>query len=126
MKLTYGKALEKALYDELASDNNVVLFGEDIRHNLYGYTEGFVEKFGKERIIDVPLSEAGVMGTAAGCAMCGLKPIVDLTVPNFLYVAMDQISSIIAKTQYMYNGEYELPLTILTSSLQGSASAAQH
>lgn len=126
MKLTYGKALQQALYDELDADNNVVLFGEDIRYNLYGYTDGFVDKFGEKRVIDLPLSEAGAMGTVAGSAMCGLKPVIDLTVPNFLYVAMDQISSIIAKTHYMYNGAYNLPLTILTSSLCGSGSAAQH
>lgn len=126
MRLTYGKAMEKALYDMLEKNSDVVLFGEDIEHNLYGYTQGFVEKFGNKRVMDIPLSEAAAMGTVCGSAMCGLRPVIDLTVPNFLFVAMDQIASIAAKTHYMYNGEYKLPLTIITSSLCGSGSAAQH
>lgn len=126
MILTYEKALEKALHDSLEKNPNVVLFGEDIEHNLYGYTNGFVKKFGRERIRDIPLSEASIMGLVCGASMCGLRPILDLTVQNFLFVAMDQICSIAAKTHYMYNGRYKLPLTIITSSLCGSGSAAQH
>ncbi len=126
MRLTYGNAICKALYDELEKDDNVVVFGEDIQSNLYGYTEGLSDKFGSNRIINIPLSEAGIMGMVCGAAMCGLRPVLDLTLPNFLYVAMDQIASIAAKTRYMYNGVYSLPMTIFCSSMCGSGNAAQH
>ncbi len=125
-KYSYGGAIREALYDELKRDNSVVLMGEDIRHNLYAYTEGLVDIFGEERVLDVPLSEAAVMGTAIGAAMCGLRPVVDLTVSNFLYVAMDQIVNMAAKTRYQYNGQYKLPITILASSAYGASAGAQH
>lgn len=126
MIMTYGNAIYQALHDEMENDLSVVLFGEDLQHNLYGYTGGLVQKFGEDRVIDIPLSENSVVGAACGAAMCGLKTIVDLTVPNFMYVAMDQIASIAAKTKHMYNGQYDVPLTILCSSMQGNGNAAQH
>ncbi len=126
MRIRYSEAIQFALEDELLDNDNVVLFGEDIQKNLYGYTEGFEKKFGKDRIINIPLSEASVVGLACGAAMCGLKPIVDLTVSNFLYVSMDQIASIAAKTCYMYSGKYNVPITILCSSMEHSGNAAQH
>lgn len=126
MKLTYGNATRQALYDELDATPSVVLFGEDVQHNLYGYTNGLVDKYGTDRIIDIPLSEAGAMGVVCGAALCGLRPVLDLTVSNFLYVAMDQIASIAAKTHYMYNGRYSLPLTVFCSSMCGTGNAAQH
>lgn len=126
MRIKYSEAIQFALEDELLANDNVVLFGEDIQKNLYGYTEGFETKFGKDRIINIPLSEASVVGLACGAAMCGLRPIVDLTVANFLYVSMDQIASIAAKTCYMYSGKYNVPITILCSSMELSGNAAQH
>jgi len=126
MKYTYGEAIREALDKELESDQSVVLFGEDIQHDLYGYTSNLLKKHGKERVINVPLSEAAVVGTAIGAAMCGLKTIVDLTVANFLYVAMDQIVNMAAKTNYMNNGQFKLPLTIMCSTLYNTSSAAQH
>lgn len=126
MKMKYGDAIHQALFDELESNSKVVLFGEDIQTNLYGYTEGLAQKFGCNRVRNIPLSEAGVMGVACGAAMCGLYPVLDLTLPNFLYVAMDQIASIAAKTCYMYNGVYSVPLTVFCSAMCGSGNAAQH
>ena len=126
MRMTYGKAIREALYKELESDDSLILFGEDIQHNLYGYTDNLANIFGDKRIINVPLSEAGVVGTAIGAAMCGLKTIVDLTVANFLYVAMDQIVNMAAKINYMYNGQFELPLTIMCSEFYNCGIAAQH
>ena len=126
MKITYGEAIREALFKELENDQSVVLFGEDIQHNLYGYTDNLVNIFGKKRIINIPLSEAAVVGSAIGAAMCGLKTIVDLTVANFLYVAMDQIVNVAAKTNYMYNGQFKLPLTIMCSTFYNGSNAAQH
>ncbi len=126
MKLTYGEAIREALFRELTADPSVVLFGEDIQHNLYGYTRGLMQTFGSRRVLNIPLSEAAVTGTAIGAAMCGLRPIVDLTVANFLYVAMDQIASMAAKTSYMYGGQFRVPMTIIVSTLYNSCSSAQH
>lgn len=126
MRLTYCNAIYQALYDELNTNHDVILFGEDIRDNVYGYTKGLVEAFGKERVINIPLSEASVTGIVCGAAMCGLRPVLDLTIPNFLYIAMDQIANIAAKSRYMCAGAYALPLTIFCSSMCGSGNAAQH
>lgn len=126
MEITYREAIREALDKGLEDDDSVVLFGQDIHHNVYGYTDNLLNKYGVKRIINTPLSESAVLGTAIGAAMCGLKTIVDLTVGNFLYVAMDQISSIAAKNAYMYNGQFKLPLTIMCSTLYNTSSAAQH
>lgn len=126
MEISYGEAIREALYHELENDQSVVLFGADIEHNLYGYTDNLTNVFGKKRVITMPLSEAAVVGTAIGAAMCGLKTIVDLTVANFLFVAMDQIVSMASKTNYMYNGQYKLPITIMCATLYNASNSAQH
>ncbi len=126
MKMTYGKAMREALWKELKNDPSVVFFGEDLHHNLYGYTDSLVNIFGEKRIINTPISEASVVGAAIGAAMCGLKTVVDLTVANFLYVAMDQIVNMAAKTNYMYNGQFELPITIMCGEFYNVGNAAQH
>ena len=82
MILKYGEAIEKALFDALDNDRKVVFFGEDDKCNLYGYTEGLYQKFGADRVKDIPLSEAGVIGLACGAAICGMRPVVDLTTEN--------------------------------------------
>lgn len=126
MEITYGEAIREALHQELMADPLTVMFGEDIRYNIYGYTDKLVDNFGHERVVDTPLSEAAVVGTSIGAAMCGLKTIVDLTVANFLFVAMDQIVSIASKTSYMYNGQFKLPVTIMCSTLYNASNSAQH
>lgn len=126
MDLTYGESIREALFTELEKNKDVVMFGQDIQHNLYGYTKDLANIFGEERVINTPLSEAAVVGTAIGAAMCGLRTIVDLTVSNFLYVAMDQIVNMAAKTIYMYNGQFRLPITIMCSSMYNASNGAQH
>ena len=126
MNLSYGEAIREALYSEFNDDKNVVMFGQDIQDNLYGYTGGLVEIFGKDRVVNTPISEAAVVGTAIGAAMCGVKTIVDLTVSSFTYVAMDQIVSMASKSTYMYDGQYKLPLTIICSSMYNANNSSQH
>lgn len=126
VKIKYIEAIQRALFDALNSDEKVFFFGEDDKHNLYGYTDGLYQKFGPDRIKDIPLSEAGAVGIACGAAICGMHPVVDLTNENFLYVAMDQICSIAAKTSYMYGGNISVPITIFCSSMSGGGNAAQH
>lgn len=124
--MRYHEAICKAIADEMAEDPSILMFGEDIRNDLYNYTDKLLEAFGEDRIIDIPLAEAGVVGAAAGMAMCGLRPIVDLTISNFLYVAMDQIANMVAKMQYMYNGNYQVPITLMCSNMYRGGNASQH
>lgn len=126
MKLKYGEAIRQALQAELESDPKVVLMGQDVQHNIYGYTGELMRTFGSRRVRNTPISEAAVVGTAIGSAMCGLRPILDLTVANFLYIAMDQLASMAAKTRYMYDGQFKVPMTILVGTLYNTNSAAQH
>lgn len=126
MNITYCEAIQKAFFDAMSADENIVFFGEDDRNNLYGYTERLYDSFGAKRVIDIPLSESGAVGLACGAAICGLRTVVDLTTENFLYVAMDQICSIAAKTSYMYDGAFKVPITIFASAMYRGGNAAQH
>jgi pyruvate/2-oxoglutarate/acetoin dehydrogenase E1 component len=114
--MTYGEAIREALYKELESDKSVVLFGEDIRYNLYGYTEGLYKAF-PDRVIDIPLMENTIIGMAIGASLRGLRPIVDLTVANFLYTAMDQIVNMASKLRTMNN--YDVSITIMCAEMDG-------
>lgn len=126
METSYGYAICEAIKQELLNNEKSYIIGQDIEDNLYGYTAGIKQQFGPERIKNTPLSEAATMGTAIGSAMCGLNPIIDLTVSSFLYVAMDQIVSMASKTTYMYDGQYKLPMTIMCSSMYGANNSSQH
>jgi pyruvate dehydrogenase E1 component beta subunit len=119
--MKYGEAIREALYQELKSEDSVILFGEDIRYNLYGYTEGLYKAF-PDRVIDVPLMEYSIVGMAIGASMTGLRPIVDLTVANFLYTAMDPIVNLASKLRTMNN--FNIPITIMCSEMDGMG--AQH
>lgn len=126
MNLTYGDAVREAIFAEMEKHEDVVMFGQDIQDNLYGYTKDLADIFGKDRIINIPLSEAAIVGTAIGAAMCGVRTVLDLTVSSFLYVAMDQIVSLASKTTYMYDGQFKLPLTIMCSSMYNASNSSQH
>jgi pyruvate/2-oxoglutarate/acetoin dehydrogenase E1 component len=119
--MKYGEAIREALYQELKSDESVVLFGEDIRYNLYGYTEGLYKAF-PDRVIDIPLMEYSMVGMAIGASLTGLRPIIDLTVANFLYMAMDPIVNMASKLRSMYN--FDVPITIMCAEMEGMG--AQH
>jgi pyruvate/2-oxoglutarate/acetoin dehydrogenase E1 component len=125
-KITFLEAIQQAQAEELDRDPRVFMMGEDIRCNVFGTTTGFVERFGEERIRDTPISENGFIGAAGGAAMVGMRPIVDATLSSFLYPAMDQICSIIAKSRYIYGGQARLPLVIRSCMFYGNSNAAQH
>lgn len=125
-KTTYLQAVRDAMAEEMRRDPHVILMGEDVSHNVYGSTDSLVAEFGEERILDTPLSEAGFIGAAAGAAMVGMRPIVDVTIAPFLYPATDQIFSIIAKSRYIYGGQTNVPMVIRCCMFYGVNSAAQH
>lgn len=125
-KLLYLQALREAMAEEMRHDPRVFLMGEDVRKSVFGASAGMLEEFGEERILDTPLSEAGFIGAAAGAAMVGMRPIVDVTLGTFLYVATDQIFSIIAKSRYLYGGQTHVPMVIRCCMIYNANSAAQH
>lgn len=125
-KATYLEAIRQAQHEEMSRDKRVFIMGEDIICNVFGTTTGFVDSFGVERVRDTPISENGFIGAAAGASMVGMRPIVDATIASFLYPAMDQIMSIIAKSRYIYGGQATLPLVIRTCLFYGNSNAAQH
>jgi pyruvate dehydrogenase E1 component beta subunit len=124
--VSYLQAINEALIEEMERDDKVFVMGEDVGWNLMGATGGLVQKFGKERVRNTPISEAGFVGAAAGAAMVGMRPVVDMLIAPFVYVAFDQIVSIIAKSTYLYGGQARIPLTIRAPMLYGSGNAAQH
>jgi pyruvate dehydrogenase E1 component beta subunit len=125
-KVSYLQAINEALIEEMERDERVFVMGEDVGWNLMGATGGLAEKFGKERVRNTPISEAGFVGAAAGAAMVGMRPVVDMLIAPFVYVAFDQFVSIIAKSTYLYGGQARLPLTVRAPMLYGSGNAAQH
>ena len=125
-RISFIESIRQAQYEELARDPSVFLMGEDLVANVFGTTTGLIEEFGTDRIRDTPLSENGFVGAAAGASMVGARPIVDLTITSFVYVAMDQVCSIIAKSKYIYGGQVKLPLVLRMCMFYGNSNAAQH
>jgi pyruvate dehydrogenase E1 component beta subunit len=125
-RINFLTALRDAMAEEMRRDPRVFVMGEDLRQNLYGSSAGLLEEFGPERVLDVPLAEAGVVGTAIGAAMVGMRPVVDITIAPFLYPACDQIISMAAKSRYLYGGQTSVPLVIRACMFYNGSSAAQH
>jgi pyruvate dehydrogenase E1 component beta subunit len=125
-KVTYIQAVTEAMTEEMERDENVFIMGEDVAWNMMGDCTGMVEKFGVERVRNTPISEAGFVGAGAGAAMVGMRPIVHMLIAPFMYVAFDQIVSIISKSTYTYGGQARLPITLRAPMMYGVSNAAQH
>jgi pyruvate dehydrogenase E1 component beta subunit len=124
-EITYREALREALNEEMERDPNVFLMGEDIGAygGSYVVTRGFQEQWGRERVIDTPIAELGMVGVAVGAAMGGLRPVVELMTINFSLLAIDQIVNHAAKINYMFGGQFNAPLVIRTASGWGQLGA---
>ncbi len=122
----YLQAIHEAQWEEMTRDPRVIIMGEDLRRNLFGTTSGFLEKFGPERVRDVPLSENGFVGAAVGAAMTGLRPIVDITIASFMYCAMDQLVSQAAKNRYMFGGQANIPVVYRAAMFYSGPMGAHH
>ncbi len=139
-ELNFGQALNEAMSMEMRRDPNVVLMGEDVAGGagvehlegdeawggVLGVTKGMVKEFGRERVIDTPISESGFIGASVGAAVTGLRPIAEMMFVGFMGVCFDQILNQGAKLRYMFGGKAKVPLVIRTLCGGGYRAAAQH
>jgi pyruvate/2-oxoglutarate/acetoin dehydrogenase E1 component len=126
--ITYAKALNEALREELLRDERVFVMGEDIaEHNgPFRVTEGLFKEFGPKRVRGTPLSEAAIAGAAAGAAVTGLRPVAEIMFIDFSTLATDQIINQAAKMRYMFGGKARVPVVYRTQGGSGRGNAAQH
>ncbi|MET0212084.1 MAG: alpha-ketoacid dehydrogenase subunit beta [Vicinamibacterales bacterium] len=126
--ITFADAIREALAEEMRRDAHIVLLGEDVAEagTPFKVVKGLVEEFGKERVIDTPISEAGFTGLAVGAAMTGLRPVVDIMFGDFMTLIMDQVVNQAAKIHYMSGGRWKVPLVIRATMGATRRSAAQH
>jgi acetoin:2,6-dichlorophenolindophenol oxidoreductase subunit beta len=127
-ELTMSQAVNEALAEELRRDPTVFLIGEDVAEagHPFKVLSGLVDEFGPDRVIDSPISEAGISGLGLGAAMTGMRPVVDIMFGDFLALVMDQLVNQAAKIHYMSGGSLKAPLTIRTTLGATRRSAAQH
>jgi pyruvate/2-oxoglutarate/acetoin dehydrogenase E1 component len=127
-ELFFGEAIKEALAEELRRDPTVFMLGEDIAEagTTFKVLNGLVEEFGKERVLDTPISEPGFTGLAVGAAMTGLRPVVDIMFGDFSGLIMDQVANQAAKIHYMSGGKLKVPMVLRTTMGAGRRSAAQH
>jgi acetoin:2,6-dichlorophenolindophenol oxidoreductase subunit beta len=110
---TYLEAIRAGLHEEMGRDSSVYLFGEDVAlGGPFGVTNGLAEAFGKNRVVNTPISEGTVMGLAIGAATAGLRPVVEIMFIDFITLAMDQLVNHAAKLHYMSGGQLKIPLTV--------------
>ena len=127
-ELTLAQAVNEALAEELRRDPTVFIIGEDVAEagHPFKVLSGLVEEFGTDRVIDSPISEAGISGLGLGAAITGMRPIVDIMFGDFLTLIMDQVVNQAAKIHYMSGGSLKAPLTIRTTLGATRRSGAQH
>ena len=127
-KIAYRDAIAQAIIEEMDRDSTVLLLGEDVGEfgGAMAATRGVYDKFGAERVIDTPISEAAIIGAALGAAMTGLRPIAEIMFVDFTTCCMDQIVNQVAKVRYMLGGQVKVPLVIRTQGGGGKSYAAQH
>ncbi len=127
-EITYGQAIREAMSEEMRRDDRIFLFGEDLGvfGGSFGVTRGMIDEFGPERIIDTPISEAGIVGGAIGAAMGGMRPIAEIMFSDFVTIAMDQLVNQGAKVHFMFGGHGTVPMVLRLPEGSGYGAAAQH
>jgi len=126
-EISVSAALFEALAEELARDERVYLIGEDVRGGGYfAVTNGLVDRFGPDRVIDTPISEYAIVGSSIGAAITGMRPIAEIEFGDFITCCMDPLVNQAAKLRFMSGGQYRLPLVVRTPGGGGIGMAAQH
>src|SRR5712671_6877244 len=127
-ELSFGEAVREALAEEMRRDSRVCILGEDVAEagTPFKVLSGLVEEFGKDRVIDTPISEAGFTGVGVGAAMTGMRPVIDIMFGDFLTLTMDQMVNQAAKVHYMSGGAWKVPMVLRATLGASRRSAAQH
>lgn len=126
-QLSYAEAAVLAVQREMEADPRVVVLGEDVgRGGIFGQYRGLQQRFGAERVIDTPISEAAIMGAGVGMALAGLRPVVEMRVVDFALCGMDELVNQAAKNRFMFGGQGRVPLVARMPGGIWDASAAQH
>ena len=127
-ELTVSRAMVEAIAHEMREDEEVFIMGEDIADygGIFDSTQGLLDEFGYDRIMDVPISETAFIGAGVGAAQSGMRPIVELMFVDFFGVAMDQIYNNMAKNTYMSGGSFSVPMVLMTAVGGTYNDAAQH
>jgi 2-oxoisovalerate dehydrogenase E1 component beta subunit len=107
-------AIHDTLHERMAADERVVMLGEDIatRGGVFRVTQGFLDEFGEERVIDTPVAEGLIVGVAVGMALHGLLPVAEIEFADFIHPAFDQMVSEVARMRYRTNGDFGLPMVV--------------
>jgi 2-oxoisovalerate dehydrogenase E1 component beta subunit len=115
-EITMVQAVNDALREEMRADKDVVILGEDVGINggVFRCTADLLEEFGEDRVIDTPLSESGIIGSAVGMALYGLRPVPEIQFSDFIWPAFDQITSEVSKMRYRSGGQFTCPMVIRT------------
>jgi pyruvate dehydrogenase E1 component beta subunit len=127
-ELTMSKAMVEAIAGEMREDGEVFVMGEDVADygGIFSSTTGLLDEFGRERVMDVPISETAFIGAGVGAAQAGMRPVVELMFVDFAGVAFDQIYNQMAKNTYMSGGEVSVPMVLMTAVGGGYSDAGQH
>jgi len=135
---TIREAINEALYQEMERDSTVIVLGEEVSGGagcdgvddayggVFGVTKGLMPRFGRERVIDTPISESAIIGAAAGAANSGLRPVAELMFFDFIGVCFDQIFNQAAKFRYMFGGKAKTPMVIRATVGAGMRAGGQH
>src|SRR5690606_4902747 len=124
---TYAEAAVQAVAHEMESDRNVVVVGEDVgRGGIFGQYKGLQQRFGADRVIDTPISEAAILGAGVGMALAGLRPVIEMRVVDFALCGMDEIVNQAAKNRFMFGGQGRVPMVVRMPIGIWDSSAAQH
>jgi len=128
IEITYRDALRQALADAMAADDTIFVIGEEVGRygGAYGVTKDLLARFGADRLLDTPISEPAIVGTAVGAAMTGLRPVAELMYVDFLGLVMDQLANQAAKIRYMFGGQIGVPMVLRTQGGTGRSAGAQH
>jgi pyruvate dehydrogenase E1 component beta subunit len=127
-EITFAQAINEALAEEMRRDPRVFIIGEDVAEagTPFKVLSGLVQEFGPKRVIDSPISEAGIAGIGVGAAMTGMRPVVDIMFGDFITLTMDQLVNQAAKIHYMSGGKLKVPMVLRTTLGATRRSAAQH
>lgn len=127
-EITFGRAIREALVEEMRRDPRVFVIGEDVAEagTPFKVLSGLVDEFGTGRVLDSPISEAGIAGLGVGAAMTGTRPVVDIMFGDFVTLTMDQMVNQAAKIHYMSGGKLKVPMVLRTTLGATRRSAAQH